>query len=368
MKPSSLLKLVALFALAGAVAFALLGRPPVAAVAAVKRGRAVHTVLATVSVRADRTLELRGENAGRVRSSTLAIGGRVRAGEVVVQMDDTDLQHELRRLTDERDAAQRRLAAGSASAPALVTAREERDKAARQADAGTFPKADVERLRRTVQQLETSMALEQIDREAALSDLESRLKLQQRLIEKTRVAAPTDAQVVAVLAQPGDLVPAGAPLATLLSAARVVEGSLSEENFSAVAVGQRATVTFLGYGAEKFDATVAAVLPTADAATQRYTVRLDVKIAPERLVPGLSGEASVILGERADALLVPRRALLGDAVLVVKDGRVERRRVTRGFATLEEAELTAGVAAGELVITENLDAFQAGGRVRVAQP
>jgi hypothetical protein len=47
---------------------------------------------------------------------------------------------------------------------------------------------------------------------------------------------------------------------------------------------------------------------------------------------------------------------------------VERRRVTRGFATLEEAELTAGVAAGELVITENLDAFQAGGRVRVAQP
>ena len=101
---------------------------------------------------------------------------------------------------------------------------------------------------------------------------------------------------------------------------------------------------------------------------QRYTVRLDVKIAPERLVPGLSGEASVILGERADALLVPRRALLGDAVLVVKDGRVERRRVTRGFATLEEAELTAGVAAGELVITENLDAFQAGGRVRVAQP
>jgi multidrug efflux pump subunit AcrA (membrane-fusion protein) len=127
-------------------------------------------------------------------------------------------------------------------------------------------------------------------------------------------------------------------------------------------------VTFLGYGAEKFEATVAAVLPTTDPATQRYSVRLDVKIAPERLVPGLSGEASVILGERAGALLTPRRALQGDYVLVVKDGRVEQRRVTRGFASMQEVELMDGVREGELIITDNLDAFHAGDRVRAAQP
>ena len=368
MKTSSVLKLLALLALAGAAAFALLARPVVATVAAVRRGAAVNAVPATVSVRADRTMELRGEIGGRVRSSPLAVGARVRAGEVAVQLDDADLLSELRRLTDERDAARKRLSAGSASEPALATAREELAKSARQADAGTFPKADLEKLRRNVQQLETALALEKIDREAALADLESRLQAQQGLIEKMRSTAPEDGQVMVVLARPGDLVAPGATLATLLSAAHVVEASLSEENFAGVTAGQRATVTFLGLGAEKFEATVAAVLPTADPATQRYTVRLDVKIAPERLVPGLSGEASVILGEHAGALLVPRRALSGDTVLVVKDGRVGRRQVTRGFATMLDAELLGGVAAGELVIVERLETFHAGDLVRVSQP
>ncbi|MEI6861014.1 MAG: efflux RND transporter periplasmic adaptor subunit [Verrucomicrobiota bacterium] len=368
MKISSVFKLLVLLALAGVVGWVLLGRPATATVVAVKRGPVVNAVTATVSVRADHTMELRGENGGRIRSSTLAVGARVHAGEVAVQLDDSDLQAELRRLTDERDAARKRLAAGSANEPALATAREELAKAERQADAGTFPKADLEKLRRSAQQLETALALEKIDREAALADLESRLKAQQQLIAKTRVTLPEDGQVVTVLARPGDLVAPGATLAMLLSEARAVEGSISEESFASVTVGQRATVTFLGYGAEKFEATVAAVLPTADPATQRYTVRFDVKIASDRLVPGLSGEASVILGEHANALLVPRRALSGDTVLVVKDGRVERRQVKRGFATMLEAELLGGAEAGELVITDNLEAFHAGDRVRVAQP
>jgi len=319
-------------------------------------------------VRADHTTELRSEIAGRVVSAVPEVGTRVHASDTLVRLDDADLRIELDRLENQLHAEESRRTAGLPEEHALATARDDLARATRQAEAGTFPKADLENLSGKVKQLETTVSLAKIERDAARADLESRLKAQQRLVAKATVTAPADAQVVAVLAHPGDLVVAGAPLAELLAEARVVEASIGEENFAGVAAGQRATVRFTGYGAETFEATVAAVLPTADPATRRYTVRLDVKISPEKLMPGLSGEAEVILGEHAGALLVPRRALLGDTLLVVKDGVVEPRRVKRGYASLTEAEIAEGVAEGDLVITDELDKFRAGDRVRAAKP
>ncbi len=368
MKINSTLKLGGLLVLAGLAGFVLLGRPPVAAVAAVKRGRAVNAVPATVIVRAGAVRVVRSEIGGSVKSAALAVGARVRAGDVLVQIDDVDLQIGLKQLNNAREAVLKRQKVGSASELLLTTAREDWDRAKRQAEAGTFPPADLEKLQRNVQQLENTVALEKIDREAELADLASKLEVQQRLIGKTRLIAQEDGQVVTAEVRPGDLIPADASLATLVSDTPVVEASISEESYAGIAPGQRATVTLLGYGTEKFEATVAAVLPTTDPATQRYTVRLDVKIAPGRLIPGLGGEARVILGERANALLAPRRALQGDYVLVAKDGRVEQRHVVRGFANLQEIELVSGVAEGELVITDSLDAFRPGDRVRAEQP
>ncbi len=368
MKPSLVLKLGLALVLAGGAVAWLLAQKPAATVAVVHRGQAVNAVPATVSVRADYAMELRSENGGRVKSSTLVVGAQVHAGDVVVQIDDTDLQIELERLTNECDAARQRQTTGSANEVALATARDDLDKATRQADSGTFARSDLDKLRRAAEQLEDTVALEKIDRGADLKDWENKLKVQRRLIEKTSIVAPVDGKVATVDLRPGALIPAGASLGTLLADARVVEASISEENFAGVAAGQRARVKFLGYGDEEFDATVAAVLPTTDPATQRYTVRLDVKIAPERLVPGLSGEASVILGEHAGALLAPRRALTGDYLLLVRDGRVVQQRVRRGFADMQSVELLDGAKEGDLVITDNLNAFHAGDRVAVAQP
>ncbi len=368
MKPSLALKLGLLLVLAGAAAAWLLSQRPTVVVAAVRRGQAVNAVPATVTVRADYAMELRSENGGRVKSSSLVVGAQVHAGEVIVQIDDTDLQIELERLTTERDAAQKRKTVGSANELLLATARDDLDKATRQAANGTFAPADLDKLKRSVQQLEEAVATEKIDQDAILADWENKLKVQRRLIEKTTLIAPVDGKIVAVEMRPGDLIPAGAALGTLLSDARVVEASISEENFSGVAAGQRARVKFLAYGDEEFDATVAAVLPTTDPTTQRHTVRLDVKIAPERLVPGRSGEASVILGEHANALVAPRRALQGDYVLLVQDGRVVQQRVRRGFSDMQSVELLEGVKEGDLVITDNLEAFHGGDRVNAVRP
>ncbi|MBW8780836.1 MAG: efflux RND transporter periplasmic adaptor subunit [Verrucomicrobia bacterium] len=355
--------LAALLAAGGLVlAFRLI--QPRVAVAVVKRGLALNAMPATVAVRADYTMDLRSEAGGRVQATALRLGAGVKAGETLLQIDDTDLKLDLERATNDYNAAVRRHEIGSATKLDLETARADLANFTKLSEAGQYPAAELDKRKRELKQLEQKMEIEQVNEDALIASLATDIKTRKRQIEKARVVSPIDAAVVTVSAHVGDLIAAGAPLATLLARERVVEARVSEENFAGVAVGQPAIVRFLSYGSEQFSGRVTRVLPSADPLTQRYTVILEVNIPPERLVPGLSGEASIIIGEHPGVLIIPRRALLGDYVLVVEKGRVQQRRVQRGYESLNEVEITQGLKEGERVITDNLEAYRQGDAVR----
>ena len=80
-------------------------------------------------------------------------------------------------------------------------------------------------------------------------------------------------------------------------------------------------------------------------------------------MPGLTGEVNVIVGSREAQALVPRRALFGNNIYVVEGGRVRLRKVEVGYVSLNIAEITSGLAAGDLVIVEELDKYRDGDRV-----
>ena len=108
---------------------------------------------------------------------------------------------------------------------------------------------------------------------------------------------------------------------------------------------------------------VSKVLPSADSETQRYIVHLDVEIELAKLIPGLTGEVSIITAERSNTVIMPRRALIGEKVMVVSDGIIEIRTVESGYESLNEVEIVSGLAVGELVVIEELDLFRDGDRV-----
>ena len=150
-----------------------------------------------------------------------------------------------------------------------------------------------------------------------------------------------------------------------MAVGRTVEAKLSEENFAAVKLGQRASVRFLTYGADQYAAVISKILPSADSTTQRYTVFLDVSLPEGRvLVPGLTGEVSIIIAERADAIIIPRRALVGEYVYVVEGSKLTLRKIQKGFESLNQVEILQGLAVDELVVVEQQDRFREGDRVR----
>ena len=340
---------------------------PVAVVATVVRGRAANAVPGSVDVQAEYTAEIKSEVEGRITSSILDAGLVVKKGDVLVQLDTGDVELAIERIKNDLVAARRRVELGS-------PLRAERDNQAdavanyeHQAKAGTYSAADLEKQRRLLHQLEQKIALDEVNLKLALDTDENELKAKLREKEKMTIVAPTSGVIAEVKlnARTGDLIGKDTPIATLISSTRTVEAKVSEENFAGIKVGQKATVTFLGYGTQLFHAVVSKVLPTANAETQRYIIHLDVDLPVERLVPGLTGEVLVVIGERDSQANIPRRALRGNEVLVVTNGLVEARTVKVGYVSLNEVEVLEGLREGEQVITEDLDRFQAGDRVRV---
>ncbi len=368
--PSSLgkwsVRLVLLVALVGGGAYAVsyLTRP-VAQVVAASRGKAVRSVPGTVEVKAEFDVILKSEVGGRVKTSELIIGKPVYKNDVLVVIDSGDIELEIERIRNELTAAKKRVEVGSTLRAGELNERDTLDNLERQTKAGAYPAAEFEKARRNYQQTVQKRELDEVNLKLALENWENSLRAKEREMAKMTIIAPTDGVVTAVLARVGDLIGSNAPIANLISVGRTIEAKLSEDNFAAIKMGQRASVRFLTFGNDQYPATISKVLPSADVTTQRYSVYLDVALPEGRVVmPGLTGEVSIIISERANAVIIPRRALVGDYVYVVAGGQVELRKVEKGYDSLNYLEIVSGLDAGDAVIVEKQDRYRSGERVR----
>ncbi len=361
-------KLLALVLIvAAAVAAAIFLNRPTAIVRAAWQGRALQSVPGSVTVLAEFDMDLKSEVGGRVVESELDPGKAFAEGDFLVQIDPSDLELEIERIQGEYEAAKAKIEVGSSIALELETAKENLAQSERLRRSGNMSESEYRKQERGVQQIEQKLKLEEVNNELQLANYRNNLAQRRRELAKMRITAPFECVVSEVYARPGDLIGSSSPIALLISKSRTVEARISEENFSNIALGQRASVRLLGYGSQQFSATVSKVLPAADAETQRYIVHLDVDIELERLVPGLTGEVSIVTAERNNTTLIPRRALIGDKVMVVNNGVVEVRQVEPGYESLNEVEILSGLEPGDLVITEEIDLYRDGDRVNVEE-
>lgn len=171
-------------------------------------------------------------------------------------------------------------------------------------------------------------------------------------LARTEIKAPVAGIVSARNAQLGALAGAGAePLFTLVArgeidlAAEVIETALPE-----IEPGDPAVATVAGAG--EVPGKVRLVPARVDPMTRLGVLRIALE-GDRRLTPGLFANA-LITTERRDALTVPATAVTSEGrashVLVVRDGRVQRREVDAGLIWQGRREIRGGLDAGETVI------------------
>jgi len=343
---------------------------PVAKVEAVISGDAVNAAPGSVAVKEEYAMEMKSAVAGRLlpKDYHLHVGDRVKQGDVLAQLDTSDMQVEIDQAKNELKAAQERIAIGSAAKFELETAKTDFANVDRMFHLGQVSDADYQKARRKVETLEQSLALEKVRDEEDVATDQTTIRAKELALAKMTITAPFEGEVSYVQAHPGDLIEIGSPIVTLIAADRLVEAKISEEDFADIKPGQKAVIIFLPYKEWRYNGVVKKILPTADPETQRHLVDIEVTdIEPEKLIPGITGEVTIETGRHPAKAIIPRRALINDSVYVVKDGVVELRPVKKGYVWLTGAEITQGLEPGEFVIVEDLDAFRDGDHVKVLE-
>jgi multidrug efflux pump subunit AcrA (membrane-fusion protein) len=123
-----------------------------------------------------------------------------------------------------------------------------------------------------------------------------------------------------------------------------------------VAEGQRFRVTFDGLPNRGWEGHLQVVAHGLREASGREVAEVLglVEGSGQDLPFNASVNASIVVGERPSALLVPRAALRQDGaqrfVYVERGGRAERREISVGLVGLTEVEVTSGLGEGETVV------------------
>jgi membrane fusion protein (multidrug efflux system) len=116
--------------------------------------------------------------------------------------------------------------------------------------------------------------------------------------------------------------------------------------------------------------------PSLEGGNRQMTVEIDVANADNRLLPGMTGEVKLPLQKTSpDSLIVPNASVItlgrvpGQGVIsgvyVVRDGKAYRKQVTVSSQDSDNAEITTGIQASDLVITDSQRVFLDGTPVKI---
>lgn len=352
-----------LAAVAAVFFFAQAVRPEVV-VRPATTGTAVDAVTGTVKLFATLDLRLTTDMEGRVREIHVGIGDQVEEGDLLVELAarDTALQLESRRV--QLEAAREHLDLGFEREQDMANLTDLVETGRRQAKAGSLPRSEVERRERELEKARIALARDKIRAVEQVRLLETEIARLENQIERMQLRAPFKGTVVEILVLQADWLFRGDQVLRLISPEVFAELTLSEEDFYGVQKGQRVELHVASFPGRTFPGEVDWVEAVAN--PDQKVRKLTVKIleGTDELVPGLTGEASLVKAERNDAVLVPRRALLGDRLYVLEDGRARMRPVEVGFLGLHRAEIRSGLEPGEEVVVEGQIGLRDGDWVR----
>ena len=357
--PLGVISALAWWVIAGAV--------PEAIVNPVVRGTVRDGVPGNVKVLADRTYKIVSGGTGLIVETAMKTNGKpvtVETNATLVRMENYELMVNLEQVQYQLDYHEKRLAAGSVTKMRLETERREFESLQALADQDKYPLAELQKKEDALQQLETQLEQEKLTLSQQLEDFRVSEGRLQRQISEMSLPSPIDGVLTDLSVAPGDMVFAGTHLGQVVSKERLIEVTLNEEDFAGAAEGQGVAITLLSMGPEIFEGNVTRLSATVDPASGRRKLNVELEGGNERFTPGSSGRAEIIKSLREDALVIPRKALMGSAVFVVNNGITEAREIKVGARNLLTAEIIEGLEESEQVIVETPHLFRDGQKVK----
>ena len=266
----------------------------------------------------------------RVVEVNLKAGQVVKAGDVLVRLDDMDLRARRRQAEAVLNAAE----------AARVQAEADANRSANLLKSKAVSRQENER---------AGTALKSAD--AELSRAKESINEIQATLDWATIRSPIRGIVIDKKVDVGDMVTPGQMLATLFDPKRMqLVASVRESLAHRLKVGQPIEVQIENFN-KQCTGTISEIVPEAESSSRAFQVKVTGP-CPEGVYSGMFGRILIPLDEE-QVLVIPRQAVQSvgqlDLVNVATHGAVSRRAVRLGRTIGEDVEVLSGLREGERV-------------------
>jgi len=340
-----------------------------------EESRLARSVDVSGTLAADQQATLGLKVAGRLDKIFVDIGTPVRRGQAIARLVPTDFELRVTQAQTAMVQARVRLSLPPEGPDAVVPP--EQTAGVRQA-AATLKQAQLtlERMKRLFDQqliprsdLDSAEAAlgvadgryqeaveEARTRQAILGQRRSELGLAEQQLTDSVLTAPFDGTIRERLANAGDYVAVGAPIAVLVQVHPLrLRLAVPERDAAGIKVGQRVDLTVEG-DPGKHAGRVARISPSITEDNRTLMVEAEVPNANGRLRPGSFARAEIVVLAADSAVLVPASSIVSfagiDKVMGVEGGKAVEKRVKTGRKAGDRIEIVEGVKPGESVVVQ----------------
>lgn len=289
-----------------------------------------QTTTYTATVQPDKRNSISSSMPSRIRKIYVEVGDHVKKGELLVELDATNIMQQKVQLDNielEYNRAKELVAVGGAS----------------------------------------QQQLDQIT-----TQFEAAKTAYNNLLENTKLLSPVNGVVTARNFDDGDL--AQGPILTVMQINPVkIVINVSESEFTKVKMGMPIDITFDVFGDELFKGKVSLIYPTIDPMTRTFGVEVEIPNGSNRVRPGMFARATIDFGAQ-ERVVVPDRAVVkqagsGDRFVYVynNDGTVSYVKVELGRHVDTIYEVLSGLTPDAQVVVAGQTRLSDGAKVNVVE-
>jgi len=313
-----------------------------------------YAVSAVGSLKTPENVTISPKKAGIIEKILVREGEKVRRGQVLVQLDDTDA-----RLQVERAEAKVKEAEISLETDRNTLGRYQKLLESKVVPQQTYDdinlKVKLDEARLTLARTELNLARQNLKDHQIISPIEGVVNLKIASIGEHVNVAPKDEIMMIVQMDPLEL-----------------EFYVPENWVGKIRLSSKIQFTVKAFSEDKFVAILQFISPTTDPSTRNVRMKAVVPNPNHRLKPGFFTEVSIPTGGNPTALLIPESAVFSQEgknyVYVVLDGVAQRREVETGIRLDGKVETLKGIQKGEKVVTAGHEQLSEGTKVKVTEP
>ena len=335
--------------------------------------------------------KISSEVAGIIREVRVQLGTEVRAGDVLVRLEPSELKFAL----DRAESALRQVEAqlGIDRAQDKQPPPDDQVASVRQAMAnrddaraayeraqnlngrGLLTRADRDtaETRLKVTEANYQASLDTVHSlKASLQDRRASYELAQKKLSDAVIKAPVAGSISERLVQPGEFIRENTPVATIVQMSPLkLKSAIQEKHASLIRPGQAVEFDVEAFANRKFKGKIAYVSPSVDQATRTFAVEAMVDNGDRQLKPGFFAKGVVLTSVDEKVLAVPEDAvstLAGvSTVYVIDNGKARQQQISLGARQNKLVEVTSGLKGDEVLATANLNQLATGVSVTVAR-